>query len=125
MCIRDSPVTEAMVDAAYLAAEQLNAPVIVVATASGRTALALSNRRPSAMILALSPTEQAARVLTICWGVIPLVLPQVFSVDQELAFAVDWAKSHRLIHPGQYVVFIRGEMPGQIKSRAVLAHEVP
>jgi pyruvate kinase len=119
------PVTEAMVDAAYLAAEQLNAPVIVVATASGRTALALSNRRPSAMILALNPTEQAARALTICWGVIPLVLPQVFSVDQELAFAVDWAKSHRLTHSGQHVVFIRGEMPGQIRSRAVLAHEVP
>jgi pyruvate kinase len=119
------PITEAMVDAAYLAAEQLNAPVIVVATASGRTALALSNRRPRAMILALNPTEQTARALTICWGVIPLVLPQVFSVDQELAFAVDWAKSHQLIHPGQHVVFIRGEMPGQIRSRAVLAHEVP
>jgi len=118
------PITEAVVDAAYLAAEQLNAPVIVAATASGRTALALSNRRPGAMILALTPTEQTARALTMCWGVMPLVLPQVFSVDQELAFAIDWAKSHRLVHPGQHVVFIRGEMPGQIKSRAVLAHEV-
>ena len=119
------PITEAMVDAAYLAAEQLNAPVIVVATASGRTALALSNRRPGAMILALTPTEQTARALTMCWGVTPLVLLEVPSVDQELAFAIDWAKSHRLVHPGQHVVFIRGEMPGQIKSRAVLAHEVP
>jgi pyruvate kinase len=119
------PITEAMVDAACLAAEQLNAPVIVVVTASGRTALALSNRRPGAMILALTPTEQTARALTLCWGVTPLVLPKVPSVDQELAFAIDWAKSRRLVHPGQHVVFIRGEIPGQIKSRAVLAHEVP
>jgi len=118
------PITEAIVDAAHLAVEQLNAPLIVVATASGRTALALSNRRPSAMILALTPAEQTARALTMCWGVTPLVLLEVPSVDQELAFAIDWAKSHRLIHPGQHVVFIRGEMPGQIKSRAVLAHEV-
>src|SRR5215468_5809653 len=49
------PITEATVDAACLAAEQLNAPVIIVATASGRTARALSNRRPGAMILALTP----------------------------------------------------------------------
>jgi pyruvate kinase len=76
------------------------------------------------MILALTPTEQTARVLTMCWGVTPLVLPEVPSVDQELAFAIDWAKSHQLVHPGQHVVFIRGEVPGQIQSRAVLAHEV-
>jgi pyruvate kinase len=119
------PITEAMVDAACLAAEQLNAPVIIVATASGRTALALSNRRPGAMILALTPTEQTARALTLCWGVTPLVLPEVPSVDQELAFAIDWVKSCQLVHPGQHVVFIRGEIPGQIKNRAVLAHEVP
>jgi pyruvate kinase len=118
------PITEAMVDAACLAAEQLNAPVIVVATASGRTALALSNRRPGARILALTPTEQTARALTMCWGVTPLVLPEVPSVDQELAFAIDWVKSCQLVHPGQHVVFIRGEVPGQIQNRAVLAHEV-
>jgi pyruvate kinase len=38
------PITEATVDAAWLVAERLDAPVIVVATDSGRTALALSNR---------------------------------------------------------------------------------
>lgn len=119
------PITEAMVDAACVAAEQLHAPVIVVATASGRTALALSNRRPGAMILALTSAEQTAQALSMCWGVTPLVLPNVPSVDQELAFAIDWTKSRRLVHSGQYVVFVRGEIPGQIKSRAVLAHEVP
>lgn len=118
-------ITEAIVDATCLAAEQLNAPVIVVATASGRTALALSNRRPGAMILALTATERIARDLTLCWGVTPLILPQVSSVDQELTFAIDWAKSRQLIHPGQHVVFLRGEVPGQLQSRAVLAQEVP
>jgi pyruvate kinase len=34
------PITEAAVDAAYLMTERLNAPLIVVATDSGRTALA-------------------------------------------------------------------------------------
>src|SRR5262249_38881553 len=47
------PITEATVDAACLATKRLDAPLIVVATDSGRTALALSNRRPTATILAL------------------------------------------------------------------------
>ena len=49
------PITEAAVDAACLFAHRLDAPLIVVATDSGRTALALSNRRPTATILALTP----------------------------------------------------------------------
>src|SRR5262249_48652307 len=57
------PTTEAMVDAACLVAERLDAPVIVVVTDSGRTALAVSNRRPTATILALTRTEHIARVL--------------------------------------------------------------
>jgi pyruvate kinase len=118
------PVTEAMVDAACLAARQLDSPMIVAATESGRTALALSNRRPSAHIVALCPSEDLARMVSVCWGVTPLILPGNLSVDQELAFAIDWAKLNRLVQSGQHVVFVRGVMRGQIKSRAVLAHEV-
>ena len=55
------PITEATVDAACLVADRLDAPLIVVATDSGRTALALSNRRPAATILAVTRTEQVAR----------------------------------------------------------------
>jgi pyruvate kinase len=117
--------TEAMVDAACLATERLNAPLIVVATDSGRTALALSNRRPAATILALTRTEQVARSLALCWGVTPVVAPDRLQAAQELPFAFDWARERKLVHPGQHVVLLRGEMPGQVKHRAVLAGEVP
>src|SRR4029434_338240 len=70
------PITEAAVDAAYLMTERLNAPLIVVATDSGRTALALRNRRHTATILALTRTERVARALALCWGVTPLLLPE-------------------------------------------------
>jgi pyruvate kinase len=63
-------------------------------------------------------------MLSVCWGVTPLVLPKDLSIDQELAFAIDWAKRNGLVQSGQHVVFVRGVMRGQIKSRAVLAHEV-
>src|SRR5262249_8271958 len=84
------PITEATVDAACLAAKRLDAPLIVVATASGRTALALSNRRPTATILALTRSEAVARLLALCWGVTPVV-SEASSPEQELAFATHWA----------------------------------
>jgi pyruvate kinase len=118
------PLVEATVDATCLVTRQLNAPLIVVATDSGRTALALSNRRPSATILAVTRTEQVARMLALCWGVTALVQPASTSAEQELAFASDWAKSRGLIRAGQHAVLVRGQVPGTERSRAVLAREV-
>jgi pyruvate kinase len=118
------PITEAAVDAAHLMTEQLNAPLIIVSTESGRTAVALSNRRPTATILALTRTERIARTLALCWGVLPLVRSDPSSAEHELKFAIDWARSHSIVRSGQYAVLLRGEVAGQPKSRAVLAGEV-
>jgi pyruvate kinase len=118
------PLTEAAVDAGCLAVERLGAPVIVVATDSGRTALALSNRRPAATVLALTRTEQTARVLAVCWGVTAVVQPETSAAEQMLAFAVDWAQSRRFVRPGQHVVLVGGEVPGQAGRRVVLVSEV-
>jgi pyruvate kinase len=118
------PITEATVDAACLAANRLDASLIVVATDSGRTALALSNRRPAATILALTRDVQVARLLTVCWGVIPVLISDISHAEQNLAFAIDWGRSRGLIQPGRRVVLLRGEMPGLAGSRAVLAREV-
>jgi pyruvate kinase len=116
-------INEAAVDAACLATVRLDAPLIVVSTESGRTALALSNRRPTATILALTRTEQVARVLSLCWGV-TAVVTDASSPEQELAFAINWCRTRKLIQPGQHVVLLRGEMPGQTKTRGVLIREV-
>jgi pyruvate kinase len=118
------PITEAAVDAAFLAAKRLDAPLIVVVTNSGRTALALSNRRPTATALALTRSEQVARLLALCWGVTATVVPENSSPQQELAFAIDWARTQRLVQPGQHVVLLRGEMPGQPTGRAVFVRAV-
>jgi pyruvate kinase len=118
------PITEAAVDAACLATERLDAPLIVVVTQSGRTALALSNRRPTATILALTRTDHIARFLSLCWGVTSVVAADTSSRDEELDFAIDWARTRMLVQPGQHVVLLRGEMPGQVKTRGVLVRKV-
>jgi hypothetical protein len=46
------------------------------------------------------------------------------SLEQELAFAINWARTRNMIQPGQHIVLLRGEMPGQAKTRGVLVRKV-
>jgi pyruvate kinase len=115
------PITEAAVDAAGLMVHQLHAALVVVATESGRTALALSNRRPAAAILALPRTERVARSLSLCWGVATVVLPEASWAERVLVFGIDWAKSHDLVTAGQHAVLLRGRVADRPDIRAVLA----
>jgi pyruvate kinase len=118
-------MTEAGVDAATLAARQLDAALIVVADDSGRSALALSNRRPAAAVLALTHTEEVARLLTLCWGVAPVRLPEAASADGVLAFGVGLAKANGLLRSGQHAVLFRGRTTEQAHAVTVMAAQIP
>ena len=116
------PITKASVDAACLMAEQLDATLIVVAPSAGaRTALALSNRRPAASILALSRTETVARSFSLCWGVAPVVVPETLPAEHLLARAVEWARSHGIVSSGQHAVLLSGQVGDRAGVWAVLA----
>jgi pyruvate kinase len=117
-------ITEAAVDAACLVAHRLDTPLIVVATESGRTALALSNRRPPATILALTRTESLARTLAVCWGVTAVVQPEPATADADLTFAIQWAQGRGVVRSGDYVALVRGQVPGESPGRAVLVRRV-
>jgi pyruvate kinase len=120
----DDEVTDAAVDGACLMARRLDAALIVVLADSGRTALALSNRRPAAAILALCRGEAVARKLSLCWGVAPVVINDTPDAERLLALGIDWAKSHGLVRSGQHAVLLRGEIAGRSDIRAVLAGAV-
>jgi pyruvate kinase len=115
------PLTEASVDAACLMTRQLDAALIVVAAPSGRPARALANRRPAASILALPPTDQIAQRLSLCWGVIPVVLSVRSEAQRALIYGIEWAKSHGLVGPGQHAVLLADQVGGRPDVRAVLA----
>jgi len=114
-------VTEAAVDGACLMAEQLRATLIVVAAESGRSALALSNRRPIAPVLALTHSEEIARVLSLCWGVTALILPGTPAAERVLTFGVDWATSRGLVRPGDHAILLRGDVVNQSDTVSVIA----
>jgi pyruvate kinase len=117
-------ITEAGVDAASLAVRRLGAALIVVATDSGRSALALSNRRPAAPVLALTRTEGTARLLTLCWGVVPVLLPEAVGADGVLAYGLELAKSRGLVQSGDHAVLLRGRVVNEANTVAVVASQV-
>jgi pyruvate kinase len=119
------PITKASVDAACLMTDQLDATLIVVTARSGRTALALSNRRPAASILALSRTEPVARSLSLCWGITAVVLPEASWAERVLASGVEWATSHGVVTSGQHAVLLSGPVGERADVRAVLAGPIP
>ena len=117
-------MTEAAVDAASLMTRQLDAALIVVAATSDRPARALANRRPAATILALPDTEQVARRLSLCWGVIPLVLAERTTAERTLRFGIESAKARGLVAPGQHAVLLADQVEERPNVRAVLAGTV-
>ncbi len=117
-------MTEASVDAACLMTRQLDAALIVVAAASGRPARALANRRPAATILALPDTEQIARRLSLCWGVISVVLAERTTAQRALLFGIESAKVRGLVEPGQHAVLLADQVEDRSNLRAVLAGTV-
>ena len=114
-------MTEASVDAACLMTRQLDAALIVVDAASGRPARALANRRPAATILALPDSDQIARRLSLCWGVIPVVLAERTTAERALRFGIESAKSRGLVAPGQHAVLLADQVEDRPNLRAVLA----
>ncbi|HEY2156164.1 MAG TPA: pyruvate kinase, partial [Isosphaeraceae bacterium] len=104
--------TEAIVEAASLACRRLGAKLLVVASHSGRTALAVAKSRNTTPTIALAPDAATARAMSLYWGVTPLVAPsEMDDVEHTLTFAIAWARARDLIAPGDRLVWLRGFLP--------------
>jgi pyruvate kinase len=119
------PITEGVVEAASHACRRLNAVLLVVATHSGRTALALSKHRHLTPTLALTDDARVARLMTLYWGVTPVFDADLRDGESTMARALDLAKSRGIVASGDRVVLVRGTVPGSAVHNAILVQEVP
>jgi pyruvate kinase len=118
------PITESVVEAASLVAAKLRAALLVVASHSGRTALALSKQRSATPTLALTDDLEVAQAMALYWGVTPLHVPELYQSGHVAAFADEWCREHDLINTGDRLVVVRGVIPGNPSHNALLVHEV-
>ena len=104
---------EILADAAYHAAHDASVSAIVVFTASGSSARLISRYRPPDPIYAITPNEAVARHLSIQYGVVPILAPDVASTDEMLKLSDALLVERGALKAGDSVVFVAGQPIGR------------
>lgn len=107
---------DAIATAVVDTANRLNAKLITTATVHGRTARLISNFRPKAPVLALTPSEKEGRKLMLNYGIYPVLMPLMNSTDEVLEHSVSEAKRFMDLSSGDTVV-ITGGFPNTDENR--------
>lgn len=119
-------VTEAVTLGAARAAEHLAADLVVVATRSGRTAMAVSRQRSHTPVLGISDSPETARRMCLYWGVTPLQSDKVGAPLQEfLKYVVDWCRRQNVLHSGSKLVLVASTNWSAEGHDLMLVHAIP
>ena len=100
--------TNAVSAAACTLAEQTGAKAILADTSTGKAARRVSKFRPEQRILAATPSRKVYHQLSMVWGVTPMLIPRVDSVDVLFHCAVEKARSLGYLAQGDTVVLTAG-----------------
>ena len=101
---------EVVVQAASFATNKGSRPLCVY-TWTGRSAQQVSKARIPGITYALTPFDNIIDRLSLMWGVVPVKVPLVHSVDELLSAGETRLLELGLISPGQEVVSLCGELP--------------
>ena len=102
-----TPATTNAVAGAVAAADFLKADLIVVATVTGRTALALSRMRGKVPIIAFTDREEVSRRMCLYWGVTPQLNRSVAqSPDSLLKHVIAWGRRNGILESGSRVILV-------------------
>ncbi|CAK9885197.1 MAG: Pyruvate kinase I [Candidatus Erwinia impunctatus] len=107
---RKMRITEAVCRGAVETAENLEAPIIVVATEGGKSAKAVRKYFPNAIILALTTNQQTARQLILTKGVVTKVVDQFGSTDDFYRVGKEIALASEYAQKGDVVVMVSGAL---------------
>ncbi len=89
-------ISDAISSAAYEISNALRPRAIVTATLSGYTARKVASERPQVPILCVTPNHTTYRLMTLVWGVTPLMIPEFSTIDEmiELIQQVTYEKGY-------------------------------
>jgi pyruvate kinase len=99
---------DAISAAARQVAETMDAACIVTFTTSGSTALRAARERPMVPILALTPSVETARRLSLCWGLHCVVVEDVHDFQEMADRAALAARNEGFASPGDALVVTAG-----------------
>ena len=117
-------VTQAVVGGAVQIAAELDAKLIVVATRSGATALAVGKQRGFPPVVGVSDSETTLRRLNLYWGVTPLSGAPIEPRAELLRFVDRWGCHDGILAAGDRVVAIVGTGLVDEAHNVIYVHEV-
>jgi pyruvate kinase len=101
-------ITESVAHAACMLANHLDVRAIVAFTQSGTTAREISRFRPAQPIIALSPSEQTLRRLSLHWNVASCHIAPLPDTDDMIEKAAEAALKTKKVAPGDTIVITAG-----------------
>jgi len=99
-----NPMRAGVTASASALAKRMSADVLLSLTFTGHSALLLAACRPTAPIVAITPSEVVARQMRLVWGLYPVVAERASDLDEAIASALLAARKQQLIGPGNTVV---------------------
>jgi pyruvate kinase len=106
---------DAISRSSYFVAKQIGAAAIITPTWSGSTPCRVSRFRPKQPIIATTPNEAVLDFLSLCWGVIPILIPPAETMDDMIRYSMEAAHRAGHLEVGQHVVLTGGaplHLPG-------------
>jgi pyruvate kinase len=99
---------ESVAHAACRAAEEQRARAIVAFTQSGSTALLVSKHRPSVGIIAATPVDRIGRLVSLYWGVTPILVKTKRTTDDMISSVERAMLRLKIVEAGDLIVITAG-----------------
>ncbi len=120
-----TPITEAVVEAAGLACDKLDARLLVIATETGRSALAVSKQRRKTPTLAFVQDPLLVNRMALYWGVAPRLAMNISEHEHILREAESWAQQRGILSSRDVVVLLRGTVSPTRMHNTLVVHQMP
>lgn len=117
-------ITEAVVYGAARIARQLDARLLVVATRSGATALAVSRQRLFTPVLALSDDDATLRRMCLYSGLTPVRGAPIDDWTALKKWVADWGAAHGELQTGDFVLTVAGSQVTPGVHNAVTVYQI-
>ncbi len=118
------PITEATVFAAGRMAEELEARLVVVASATGSTALSMAKNRHWVPTVGVSDSPETLRRICLYWGMIPLAGAPTVESEALLEHVTAWARSRGMLCSGDRIVLVAGTGLKVTAHNMIVVHEL-
>jgi pyruvate kinase len=117
-------IMETTTFAAGRMAEELNARMIVAASATGLTALNISQHRHFVPTLGVSNSDATLRRMCLYWGIIPVPGTPTHDSDKMLEHVIEWGCSVGYLSSGDRIVLVSGTGMSASQHNVIVVHEM-